>query len=183
MEIPEPIETINKRLLDFFGKFENGEPRYRVVWSEDEIEKVMTNFTKEGFMLPYEVLSEVPKYRQYIHNKYILERLVPVPAISQRRLCDKKLSYEPLWVFEDNNGNALPPKWQVITILLDSIHKQMTEHRGPYTSGDELNQTTEALEERAKKLAEALGVNETSVTDSLSWGSAVGYGTQRRGGV
>jgi len=64
---------------------------------------------------------EVPKYRQWIHNKHILERLVLVPEFQQHELPSSKVSYEPLWVFEDRVGNYLPPRLDAAKFIIDGV--------------------------------------------------------------
>jgi hypothetical protein len=173
---PEPVETINKRLVDFFGRFENGEPNWRVVWSNDLTEKRMVEYLN-GIHLLTPVMAEQPKY--WFKDRYVLERLVPVPVQNLSELTSK-LSYEPIWVFEDNNQNALPPKWEVIVVLIRTLLDQMLYKKGPYKIPEEEQNTIEAIEHRVDKLQEVLYGNESPITDSLSVGSAVGYGTYKR---
>lgn len=178
MELPEEVKIINKKLIDYFGKFENGEANFRVVWADNEIEKRFIYETREGFHLITPILSDVPKY-SYIKNRFILERIVPVPDSAKKELLDKKLSYEPIWVFEDGNHEALPPDWDVINILVRTLLDQQTYKHGPYKQDEKDGNTTEAMEYRARKLEEALYGNETAIGDALAVGSAVGYGTKK----
>lgn len=173
MELPEEVKTINQRLIDHYGLFENGQPRYRVVWSDDEIEKRLTNFTAEGFELPYSIVREVPKYRQYIQHKFVLEGLVGVPEYQQEEALNK-ISYEPLWVFQDANNNPLPPKWQVIELVMRTLEGQM-EHHAPYKGGLEEDMTIEGMQEKERIMSEALFGNESDIGDALSHGDGVGY--------
>lgn len=173
MELPESVETINKRITDYYGLSLDGHAKFRVVWSDDQIENQYTNYTAEGFELPYKILRKVPKYRQYIQSKYILERLSIVPEVNQEEL-GLKLSYEPIWVFEDAQGFPLPPKWEVIVILINTLHEQVTKPKdAPYKQAEEDANTVEAMEEKARKLQEALFGNETSVTDALAYGTGI----------
>lgn len=169
----ETLETINRRLIDRFGKYLDGQPNYRVVWSEDQIEKRLSNFNHFGIELLTPIVIEAPKYRQYIHNKWILERLIEVPIIFQDQALHK-LSYEPLWVFEDGKGNALPVKWEVIEIVLDNVHRASAEAVGAkYKDPDiELKDPKifrEAQEEKLKTIQEMLFGNETEVSDALTY--------------
>src|SRR5260221_14756711 len=120
MELREQIENINKKLLEEFGKEFNGEPRFRVVFSDDQYEKRLTDFTDEGFQLLQPEVRLLPKYKQHIREKYILERLVPVPEGVETDLVEK-VSYEPAWVFQDKNGNYLPPFFEGCKLIIESL--------------------------------------------------------------
>lgn len=175
IQILESVESINKRLLDYYGLFEN-QPKFRVVWSSDQYERKKIYETSEGFVLLSPMIQTCPKY-MYARDKYILEKITPVPEA----LIDDvgaKLSYEPLWVFEDNKGNALPPKWEAIVVIFKSI-TEMMERKDPYKQDEKDGNTIEAMEDRARILEEQLYGNETSIGDALSVGSAVGYGIHR----
>src|SRR3990167_6442773 len=115
MELAESVERINKSLIDIFGKDTiTGIAIWRVVYSENEFEKrfgTYNDISPAGiFLRTVTEVREVPKYRQWVQYKYILERLTLIPEISADDLPTPKLSYEPLWVFEDKFGNYLPPK-------------------------------------------------------------------------
>ncbi len=166
MELTESIETLNKRLVGIFGKFENGEPNYRIVWSTDQIEKIITEAGEA---------VEKPKYYAS-RNRHILERLTPVPISSN---LTTKLSYEPVWTFQDKFGNALPPKWEAIFMIISTINanihstSNMAKYKDPAID-------PEAEAERLKVLENELYGNETSTGDALAVDSAVGFGTRRR---
>jgi hypothetical protein len=176
----ESLAVINKRLVDHYGKFEDGRPNWRVVWSDDQIEKRLVSHTPEGFELITPVVREVPKY-WYAQHKYILEKLVPVPQVEGNDLTELT-SYEPIWTFEDKNGNPLPPIWEAIYLLIQTIHENlaMAGRRAPYKLPEELGNSPEAREDRIRKLQEELFGNETTVTDALKNDSAVGYGPRQR---
>src|SRR5947207_3865565 len=106
---PESLIIINDRLRDKYGRLDNL-PYFRVVWSEDKYEKRWTEYTNDGFRLLQSEVRELPKYRQWIQEKYVLEGLTVVPTLVENELVEP-LSYEPIWVFEDGKGNALEPKW------------------------------------------------------------------------
>src|SRR5262245_31149745 len=100
----EKVETINRRLHDLYGETESqGErlPNFRIVWSEDQFEMRKTDYTDSGFRLLHPEVRKLPKYRQWITKKHVLERLTVVPFVNEHDLPDSKLSYEPIWVFED----------------------------------------------------------------------------------
>lgn len=175
MELLESIERINKRLRDQYGIEDTGESTWRVVFSEDEIEKKLSNFTDEGFELLTPIVVERPKYRQWINQKYVLERATPVLNERDRVILDKKYSYEPVWVFEDNHGKPLPPKWEAIVVIINTIHKNAAQAVGVKYKDPESNKD-EALEQkeiRLQKLQEDLFGNETEVGDALAHKQAI----------
>lgn len=178
----EPIEVINQRLVDYFGRFENGQANFRLVWSEDFLEKRLIYSTKEGFDLLTPIISEDKKC-SYIDNRYLLVRLVPVPEVNQPDLCGAKTSYEPVWTFEDGNGNPLPPKWEAIKVLIELIDESMYnafKQQVKYKQDEKEGNTLDAIKHRVSIISEQLFGNETAVGDSLSLDSAVGYGTRQR---
>lgn len=159
-------EEINKRLKDHFGQADSGDAIFRIVFSEDQFEKQLTEYTAEGLQLLYPEWREVPKYRQWIHQKYILERLVAVPAINSKELT-VKVSYEPLRVFERGDGTPLPPKWEAAKFTVDLLYHALgKENMWPkyMDPGD----PPEAKEARLKQLQEELFGNETEVGDALA---------------
>src|ERR1035437_5550442 len=105
MELRETIESINKKLKEEYGTEFGNSPRFRVVFSEDQYEKRMTDFTDEGFELITPEVRLLPKYKQWIREKYILERLIPVTGETDLVV---KVSYEPAWVFQNKKGDYLP---------------------------------------------------------------------------
>lgn len=130
MELTEKVETINQRLADYFGiDTVSGQQMWRIVWSEDQFEKRFGEYedrSPEGlFIRRVREVREVPKYRQYIDHKYVLEHLVVVPDINIPELPTVKVSYEPIWVFEDRNGFPLPPKWEASQYIINTVHAAM----------------------------------------------------------
>src|SRR5688572_3824715 len=116
----ESIETLNKRLIDKYGIYLDGQPMFRITHSESILEKRLVTHTKDGFEILNPEFGEVPKYRQYVHNKYILEGLKELPDFGGGQLTTR-ISYEPIWVFEDGNGKAVPPIWIGIEHILESL--------------------------------------------------------------
>jgi len=172
----EKIETINKRLLDHYGST-NNLPNFRIIFSEDQFENRLTNYTDEGFQLIHPEVRRLPKYKQWIQEKYILERLMEVPAINQNEL-QNILSYEPIWVFEDKEGLPLRPAWIAAKMVVDQIHQNM-ENKGIFTrykDPDDGLKTKDQLEKKdheLKQLEEALFGDENDITDALAYGNGV----------
>lgn len=164
MDIPIEVIRINQHLIDHFGlETSTGQAIWRCVWSDDQYEKRLIHTTPEGLILSYPEVKEVPKY-DYFEHKYVLERLVVVPEIQERELPVSKLSYEPLYIFEDVYGNALPPKFEACKFVIDAIYAaQGKKSLRNYATieGDPIK--------RFKELEEALFGNETEVGDALHY--------------
>ena len=176
----EAISAINKRLLDHYGRFEDGRANWRVVWSDDQLEKRWVTSTDEGFLLNSPMIAEVPKY-SYIQHRYILEHLMPVGNFIESDLVDKT-SYEPLYTFEDNQGNPLPVIWDAIFLLVRQVNENILNagKKGPYKEPYGMGNTAEEIIMRVEKLQEQLFGNETKIGDALAYDTAVGYGKRDR---
>lgn len=168
MELIETPESINERLLSEFGKEFNGWPKYRLVFSDDQFEKRWTQHSRDGFELLHPEVRELPKYRQFIHQKYILERLVPVPNGSD---LVEKISYEPAWVFMDKDGNYLPPIFDACKFVVDSIQAKMGEKGHKKYSDPDTPDERKAKE--IAKVSEQLFGDETHEGDALHHGFGV----------
>lgn len=179
----EPIESINERLEHYFGKF-NTQAKFRVVWSSDEFENVLTDRTPEGLQLLHKEIIRRPKY-SHCWNLYVLEKLTPVPVQNLAEMLGKKLSYEPLWVFQDNHGNPLPPDWDACIVVINTLTeilnhvKSQTETTAKYKMPEEKYQTREAIEQQAEAMQKVLYGNDTPLGDSLAGGNAVGFTTSK----
>ncbi len=123
----QTVEDINKQLVDFFGiDTESNNPIWRVVYSEDQYEHrhgTYDDYTPNGlYIRTVTEVRYVPKYKQWIHNKYILERLVVIPDVSIPELPATRKSYEPIWVFQDKDENALPPRIDACQFIINTIY-------------------------------------------------------------
>lgn len=171
MLLREPIEEINKKLKEEFGCEFGDSPRFRVVFSEDQYEKRWTNYTNEGFELIMPEVRLLPKYKQYIRERFVLERLVPVVGETD---LTTKVSYEPAWVFQDKHGNYLPPFYDGCKYVVESIFAAMhSSTKGYFAKYKDPNITEEARLAQIKKVEEELFGNETSTTDALAYGSGI----------
>lgn len=134
MELTEDIKSINKQLIEHFGiDTLSSLPIWRIVFSDDQYEirlGTYDDFTPHGiYIRTVTEVRNVPKYKQWIHQKYILERLVIVPEMNQEELPTSKMSYEPIWTFEDGQGKYLPPKWEAAKFIIDTIYSvQYSNH-------------------------------------------------------
>lgn len=172
----ESLEVINERLEEHYGKdVVNGLPIYRVVWSHDQFERRLMNVTDAGIELLTPQVRLVPKYRNYIRNKWVLENLVEVPEIQQKEL-GTPISYEPLFVFETKDGGFLPYKWEAIVFVIDTV-RAARGHESMYPKylDPDKQDPEQRADERVKKLEEELFGNETETGDALTYHQGVGY--------
>lgn len=131
-EIKAGVDRMNDWLKRNFGYF-NDQPTWRVVWSTDQKEMRKGTFNyfdpSDGRFLRTEVgIREVPKY-DWIKDKYVLERIMPVPEINRDELTTK-LSYEPVFVFDNDKGQALIPRLDVCQLVIEAICKQAAKTVG-----------------------------------------------------
>ena len=183
MELPERVEDLNQRLIDHFGiDSDGGGPIWRVVWSEDQFEKRLGTYddiTKNGIYLrTVTEVREVPKYRQWIQERYILERLVIVPDMNIQELPTVRKSYEPIWTFEDANGNYLPPIWNAIKFVIDTIYARQygPKHSLSKYLVDPENSQEAAIEHKKKEvdgIVEALWGDQSKFSDGIKTGETV----------
>lgn len=149
MESIEPVDVLNKRLRDVYGiDIVTGMPIWRIVWSEDQYEMRQTDYDDRGNQLLTSEVRLLPKYKQWINEKWILENLVLVPNQNRNELADAKISYECIYVFEDIEGNFLPAKWEACEFTISCI-KAMKGDNKPLRKylGDSGN-----LEDKQKRL-------------------------------
>jgi hypothetical protein len=165
----EPLEVINQRLIDYFGLYED-RPAWRLVFSEDQLEKRLGTFneyTPDGFFIRQVTeVRLVPKYRQWIHKKWVLERLTAVPQFQQDELL-VPLSYEPIWVFEDKKGNPLPPIWLAIEFIIQHVYGVQGKKQAPMVDPNADYET------RIENLQKFLFGNESDISDALAYKEAI----------
>jgi len=169
MELRESIESINEKLLDEYGTEFGKSPRFRVVFSEDQYEKRWTDHTDEGFELIQPEVRLLPKYKQWIKEKYILERLIPI--VGETDLVTK-VSYEPAWVFQDKHGNYLPPFFEGCKHVIEAMFSVINQ-AGSFKKYKDENESPEVRAAHLKKVEDELFGNETEVGDHLAYGTGV----------
>lgn len=143
----ETREDINRLLKDNYGETIDGLAMWRVVWSSDQYEKRLTNHTDAGVLLLHPEIRELPKYKQFAPDKYILEHLVVVPVISQTELPSVAMSYEPIHTFWDWKGNYMAPAYAPCKFIADAVHAAMDEAR---RGNGSLSKYKQSNEEKAK---------------------------------
>lgn len=169
MELPESIEHLNNLLISEYGRVENY-PRYRVVFSDTETEDRWVTHTREGMQLINPRVEKRWKYKHYIQGRYILERFLDIPFGMSTDLVEK-FSYEPVWVFQDRQGEYLPPRWYPIKYLIDHLHEQSKKAIGVKykEEGDDPKIAREVQEAKIKRLEEELFGDESEVADALHY--------------
>ena len=185
MQLVEPLEWINKRLLDEYGSHDLSRPYWRVVFSEDQFEKrygTFTDIVNGIFVREVTEIREVPKYRQWIQQKYLLERLIAIPMINRVEMLEEQLSYEPVWVFEDAQGNYLPPLFRAAKFVIERVYQQAAKSVGAkYKDPDsDPKEAAENYKKRIDGVVSELFGNETAIGDGLKEDHAVGYGVRKR---
>lgn len=169
MELRESIESINKRLLDEYGSdISSNKPKFRVVFSDSQYENRIMTHTDKGFELVHPEVCFVPKYKQYISHRYILERLTPV--IGETDLLEK-ISYEPVWTFQDKNSHYLPPWFEGCRFIIENILMNMAV-KNYYAKYKDIMSKEQYLED-IKKMEDELFGNETTVGDHLAYRTGI----------
>jgi len=134
------IHLINRRLRDLYGVDFLDQPMYRVIWSDDQLEKRFSTFRDyvPGTNILLREVTEVRECKKYsflepqyileklfrnIHNKEILDNDTYNPAVT---------TYEPLWCFGlESNGRAKPLIWRAVELIIVSAlnPKKLTPSR------------------------------------------------------
>jgi hypothetical protein len=164
MELAEPIEEINKKLVDYYGlETSTGRPMWRVVWSEDQYEHRLTTHTPEGLQLIHPQVMLMKKY-PYIQEKWVLERLVEVPIVNERELPASKLSYEPMYQFVyPNTGNYKPPTIAASKFIVDTVYAALGKVSLGAKYKDPTSGSIEERRARVKQLEEELFGDESGL--------------------
>lgn len=173
MQQLESVKIINKKLVDHFSlELSSNQPNWRVVWSNDQFEHRLGTYddyadTEQKIWLRQVTeIRYVPKYRQWIPNKFVLERLLPVPDVNAQDLPDVKLSYEPIYVFEDKDGNPLPPKFEACKFVVECVYgyqygdKSIQRYADPEATAEK---SLEAKRQRIDKIQEQLFGDESNL--------------------
>lgn len=150
----EKVKLINKHLKNIYGLVDIGVPRFRLVWSEDALEKrvgVFEDFTPGGlFIRRVEGVREVKKY-SYLKDRYILEAYAPEQSLSPEIMNGDK--YEPIFVFDKKGQFLSPEPWAcdyVIQRYLTAVGQPKTRR----TEEMDAREHEEGIDKEAKKFVE-----------------------------
>lgn len=169
------IDDLNKWLEDRYGR-QFDHPRYRVVWSDDQFEKRWVSATSEGIQLLNREVREVPKYKHYIRERYLLERLVECPIGCETDLT-VNISYECIHnfsVMSDPERAALYPKKIAMEFVIETLEENMRNPTKNYVREKDSNErVAEEDAKRLKDIMDAIYGDETDLGDALMTKNAV----------
>ena len=120
------LKTINN-YLKTWGNNPHGEPRVRLIWSEDAKELRYGEF--EEFCGPLYLRTFVgvklcPKY-SWMRERYVLERWFPPEVTFDIELPESNQgSFEPIYIFQDKYGKALPLNLRVVELICQAMFNQ-----------------------------------------------------------
>lgn len=183
MELPETIESINQQLIDHFGvDTSTNQAMWRVVWSEDQFEHRLGTYddfvpNTDIYLRTVTEVRYVPKYRQWLPNVYVLERLVVIPDMNLVELPAVKVSYEPMYPFQTASGIPLPPKFIVCKFQIDLLYaamgkSSMAKYKDPDFGLNKEDYHAKKVAE-IDKLQQDLFGNESLVGDALAHKEAI----------
>lgn len=175
LQLPFEIEELNKKLLAEYGDDLQGNPIWRVVWSNDQIEQRVTKYSDGGVELLFPEVQEKKKY-PWIKDRWILERLVIVPEIHAKELI-RPISYECMWKFQTPDEQfPLKPNFTACQWVHDVVMAAMGKKslKAKYVD-PEYENAVEAKQKRVDELVEALFGDESSLMLRTVTGEAVAY--------
>jgi hypothetical protein len=166
------VDLINKRLRKM-GLNPYGQPLFRVVWSNYQTEKrrgVFNEFYGDLFVRTTFGVHERLKY-PWIKDKWVLERWYPPEIVHHEDLPESNRgSYEPIYVFQDANGNALPPVWRAVQLIIYAIMNPVS----PALRKSQLELEAEKMKnEEYMRDLEAIGGEVSPVEERFARGEAV----------
>jgi len=172
--VDDEVDRINIQLRREFGvDMTSDRPNYRVVWSNDQYEKRLMHYTDKGVELLSPEVREVPKYKQWAADRYILERLSFIGEMdAAKEMTVHKISYEPIWSFVDNKMNYLPPRYEVAKIIIDALHAKIHGDNSLAKYKDKTNDPEETAR-RVEAIQHELFGEETATGDALAHGEAI----------
>lgn len=167
IELPNKVIKINKKLKQLFG----GIPiTYRVVFSDNELEKRLGEFnTFSGpiFLRTERACRECKKY-PYIKSKFIIEKFSAPDVIRVKELPETgNGSYEPLYVFEDKNGNFLEPNLRAAIMACHANQNPINY----WKRKEQLDK--EEQDQNKAEYQSYFGVEESNITSALHFGEGI----------
>lgn len=164
------LAALNKWLADIYGRrVDDGQPNFRVVWSEDQYEKrrgEFAHYIDDLFLYRKKEVVEVKKY-PYILCRYVLERYQV--NTHPEEIVGVNFSYEPLWCIMDKNGNYLPPKREALAYFLDYL---LFEKKPRLTQSDFDEQERKEIEAEQKAFHEYLDNEVPALPAAIKRGEA-----------
>jgi hypothetical protein len=117
------IARINKQIVTKYGTILDGRPRFRVVWSSDQLEKRRGEFSDWYGHILIRTVEETREVLKYPgpddRDRWIVESIIfqPWPDLPE----STNGHYEPLWTFRTAEGKYLKPNWNAVDFLLNSL--------------------------------------------------------------
>jgi len=122
-------ELINNWLKLHGGLNPYGEPLYRLVWSDSQIERrwgTFNDFTPSGiFVRTFTGFRDVKKY-PWIHERWLVERWCEPDLMIANEIDISRGTYEPVFVYEDKNGNPLPLALFTVQFIIAAANADRT---------------------------------------------------------
>lgn len=141
------------------------EPIYRLVWADDQIETrrgIFREFYGNIFLRETSGFQQVRKY-SYLKGRWILEKWLPPELVFTPDIPESHNgSYEPLFPFEDKNGNPLPLSLRVVELI---VSFDRADRKSWMARRDEIRADMDSRE--AKEYAELLDSIDTTDVQSL----------------
>ena len=129
------VENLNKYLISQ-GLSEDNKPLFRLVWSDGIYEHrhgLFRDYVLGTNILIREVTETrlVRKYN-YINQRWILEKWAPGNLTYTKEIPGTESGdYIPVYVFEDKNGDYLPPNMKVLNFILAFLRGQIRKEDIP----------------------------------------------------
>ena len=165
-------EYVNRKLVEEYGLVGGKDPRYRVVWSDDQFEKrkgKVNQFDANGnFIRMIDGIQLRPKY-DYLPHTWVLEVWQPTPAAGPDIILEP-VFYEPMWSFRDNEGNPLPLVWKAVNLLLKMWEMRAENRLSP--AGMDAEEKAQ-YDEEIDWFEQYLAADQSILADKLKDGEAV----------
>lgn len=128
------IEQLNAKIGYEYRSLDN-RALFRLIWSESAFENrygTFREFTESGiFIREVTETRRVRKYN-YIHNRWIFEAWAPGNLTANRETPDAyNGDYVPVYVFENKNGEYLPPNEKVVRFLIAAVYGRVKKDEIP----------------------------------------------------
>lgn len=172
MEITGLIKIINQRLKSY-GRAPDGSPLWRLAWSDDAREWRRGLFRDfYGQVIIREVFETrfVKKY-DFIKERWILERWLPVRADELPE--SHSGSFEPVFVFEDKQGNFLPPTLKVVEFIVGKYNSDLNSFNSDRRKLELENLAKAQEDDELKHFIDAIDIS--PVQNALHLHEGIGY--------
>lgn len=115
------IQRCNNWLAEKYGRDANGNPNWRIVWSNDQLEKRKGTFTdfdpNQNFVRTVTEVRELPKY-PFNQNCYVLESRAFYDGGGE---IEGHNGYEMLYPFQDKNDKRVDPDLEAIQFMFEKL--------------------------------------------------------------